>query len=438
MYDPAGTAHAGLRRVARVAPAAARSPRVAIVLKGYPRLSETFIAQEIHALEARGLDLMIVSLREPTEDGTHPVHGEIRAAVNYLPEYLYRQPMRVLRAAWAVRHHRGLGAASRAWLRDLCRDPTANRVRRFGQALVLAHELPVSVRHLHAHFIHTPGSVTRYAALLSGLPWSCSAHAKDIWTLPAWEKAEKLAACRWAVTCTAANLRHLRTLAPQPERVELVYHGLDFRRFPQPRARRTPRDGGDPADPVVILSVGRAVAKKGYEDLLEALARLPAQRSWRLVHVGGGPLCDRLGRRAQALGIAGRVLWQGPLAQGEVLRRYRMADLFVLACRIGEDGDRDGLPNVLVEALSQKLACVSTRVSGIPELIDDGVSGLLVPQRDISALSAAIDALVTDPKQRARLGACGFQAVRRDFSLEAGIERLARKLGAAEPVRAVS
>ena len=146
------------------------------VVKGYPRLSETFIAQEILALERRGLDIRIVSLRHPTDKDVHPVHREIRAPVSYLPEYLYQEPLRVLRAWRRQRRRPSYRTARAAWLRDLRRDPTPNRIRRFGQALVLADELPAGARRLHAHFLHTPASVARYAALLAGLGWSCSAH----------------------------------------------------------------------------------------------------------------------------------------------------------------------------------------------------------------------------------------------------------------------
>jgi len=165
--------------------------RVAFVLKGYPRLSETFIAQEIAALEKRGLDILIVSLRRPTDGALHPVHREIKAEVLYLPEYLLLEPIRVVRAFFKTKN---IGKAAKVWLKDLLRDPTPNRIRRFGQALVLAAEAPKDITRLHAHFLHTPASVARYAALLRGLPWSGSAHAKDIWTIPEWEKREKLAA----------------------------------------------------------------------------------------------------------------------------------------------------------------------------------------------------------------------------------------------------
>ncbi len=401
---------------------------VAFVLKGYPRLSEAFIAQEISGLEQRGLDIRIVSLRRPTDRKRHPVHAEVQAPVDYLPEYLYREPRRTLRAWWRMRKRPGYRRARGMWLRDLARDPSPNRVRRFGQALVLAAELPAAVTHLHAHFLHTPASVARYASLLSGIPWTCSAHARDIWTIPEWEKREKLADCRWTVTCTCVNFEHLRDLAPSADRIELLYHGLDRRRFPSPAQPRPPRDGRDASDPVVLLSVGRAVEKKGYEDLLAALASLPAELHWRFVHIGGGPLLPRLQSLAYRRGLAGRIEWLGPQSQDEVLRRYGQADLFVLACRVARDGDRDGLPNVLVEAQSQGLACVATRLSAIPELLQDGVSGLLVGPGDTAGLSGALARLITDPRMRERFGEAGKRRVEALFSFEHGIERLASHL----------
>ena len=404
---------------------------VLFILKGYPRLSETFIAQEIRALELRGLDIRIASLRHPTDRAVHPVHREIRAPVIYLPEYLYQEPLRVLRSWWRVRRWPRYGEAWRIWLGDLRRDLTPNRVRRFGQALVLAAELPSDVSWLHAHFIHTPGSVARYASLLSGLPWSCSAHAKDIWTTPDWEKREKLAAAAWAVTCTAHGRDHLATLAPSPDRVQLVYHGLDFRRFgsleDSPADRR--RDGRDPADPVMLLSVGRAVEKKGFDVLIDALARLPKTLSWQFVHIGGGPDLPSLKRQAQGRGIADRIRWLGGQPQDVVLQHYWTADLFVLASRIAADGDRDGLPNVLLEAQSQRLAVVATRISAIPELVQHDVTGLLVDAGDAAALCAAMERLITDPARRAELAAAGFERVRRSFDLEVCIGALCERFG---------
>jgi glycosyltransferase involved in cell wall biosynthesis len=416
--------------------ARAAGTAIAFVLKGYPRLSETFIAQEIHALERRGLDLRLYSLRHPTDAAVHPITEEIAAPVAYLPEYLYQEPVRVLRGWWRARRLPGYRAAWRTWLRDLRRDRTPNRVRRFGQACVLAAELPPDVGRIHAHFLHTPASVARYAAHMRALLWSCSAHAKDIWTTPEWEKREKLADLDWLVTCTAVGAEHLRGLTARPESIELVYHGLDFTRFPPPSSARPARDGRDPAAPVEILSVGRAVAKKGYHDLLEALAQLPAELDWRFTHIGGGQLLPELKARASALGLAPRIGWLGSQAQQAVLARYRAADLFVLASRVAPDGDRDGLPNVLMEGQSQGLACLATRVSAIPELIEDGVTGLLVPPNDPAALAAALRRLIGDPGLRAKLGQAGAARVQSRFAMAPGIDRLAGLFAIDRPAQA--
>ncbi len=403
---------------------------VAFILKGYPRLSETFIAQEIEALERRGLDIRIVSLRHPTDRARHPVHGRIKAAVNYLPEYLYREPGRVWRAWRLVRRWPGYRDARRLWLADLWRDRSPNRIRRFGQALVLAAELGNEVKHLHAHFLHTPASVARYTAHLSGLPWSCSAHAKDIWTTPGWEKREKLAEVAWLSTCSQAAHDHLANLAPlenAKDTVALVYHGIDLGYFPPPAEPGSRRDGRDRGDPVRIISVGRAVAKKGYDDLLAALAQLPPTLHWRLDHIGGGNLARALERQARQAGIDGRITWHGAQPQEAVLAAYGAADIFVLASRVAKDGDRDGLPNVLMEAQSQALPCIATRVSAIPELISHGDTGILVEARDRAALRDALAELIADPDRRQVLGRAGQARVGAAFSHEFWIERLARK-----------
>jgi glycosyltransferase involved in cell wall biosynthesis len=403
--------------------------RVAFLLKGYPRLSETFIAQEILALERRGLEIVIVSLRHPTDLAIHPIHRLIRAAVLYLPEYLYQEPRRIWRGWLCSRGLPGYHKAQAAWLADLWRDPTPNRVRRFGQALVLAAELPRNIDHLHAHFLHTPASVARYAAMIAGLSWTVSAHAKDIWTIPAWEKRAKLAEAKWVVTCTEMGRSHLASLAPRVDTVALCYHGLDFERFPAAAPRSAGGDGSDPRYPVILLSVGRLVAKKGYDDLIAALALLPAGLEWRFVHIGGGALGAVLQRQAERLGLSRRIEWRGALAQPDVLASYRRAHLFVLASKLAKDGDRDGLPNVLIEALSQRLACVATNVAGIPELIEQEVTGLLAPPNDPVALARAMAELIRDPARRAALGGAGERRVRRVFAMEAGIDTLARRFG---------
>ena len=404
---------------------------IAVVVKGYPRLSETFVAQELLGLERRGLALRIVSLRHPTDPARHPIHDEIAAPVDYLPEYLHDEPQRVARAWRKAKRLPGYAAARRAFLADLRRDPTRNRIRRFGQACVLAAECDPSVTHLHAHFLHTPASVARYAGMMRGLPFSLSGHAKDVWTTPDWDLAEKLREAAWTVACSVAATDRLREVEPDAD-IETLYHGLDLTRFPAPTPACDGRpdgqlDRGDPSTPVQILAVGRAVEKKGLDLLLDALHRLPSTLQWRLTHIGAGALLPALQQQAAALGLDGRVTWRGAQPQTEVIAALRQAHLFVLPSRIARGGDRDGLPNVLMEAHSQGLATVATRVSAIPELIADGETGVLVPPDDAAALAIAIENLVTDPARRRALGDAAQKRLRARFDSEAWLDRLAAR-----------
>ncbi len=406
-----------------------KPPRIAIAMKGYPRLSETFIAQELLGLQQRDLPFAIWSLRRPTDVARHLMHNQITAPVSYLPEYLHEEPGRVLRGVLRALLRPGFARLLAVFLRDLGRDATRNRLRRFGQACVMARELPAGITHLHVHYLHTPASVIRYAALLRGLSWSFSAHAKDIWTTPDWEKREKIASADWGVTCTRDGHRELARLADRADKVDLVYHGLDLSRFPSPPARPA-RDGGDAGDPVRFVTIGRAVEKKGFDDLLSALAKLPPNLHWRLTHIGGGERLKALQAQAQSLGLAERVTWAGAKAQTEVIVALREADLFVLPSRQAGDGDRDGLPNVVMEAASQGLPIVATDFAGIPEFVREGVEGLLVPSGDVDALALALADLTRAPKRRAALGHAAHQRLTGAFSAAAGLDLIAAKLRA--------
>ncbi len=403
--------------------------RVIVVLKGYPRLSETFIAQELEALEARGFDLVLVSLRHPTDAARHPVHERIRAPVHYLPEYLHDEPRRVLRVLLKACRRPGFRALMAQFCKDLRRDPSRNRCRRLGQAFVLVEEILKPGDQLYAHFLHTPASVARYAARFCDLPLAYSAHAKDIWTLPAWEKQEKLQDARFAVTCTRLGAEHLNALLPGDPKVELIYHGLDIARLPSPPQRSQEQRV------VELLTVARAVPKKGLDTILAALALLPEQPRWRFAHIGGGDTAP-LAALAKNLGVDERVTFRGPLPAPAVFAAYAQADLFVLASRTAADGDRDGLPNVLMEAMSQELPVVATRAGAIEELVDDGRNGLLVAPDDPPALAAALARLMADPALCRHLGTAGRRRVARDFALDRGIDRLAALLGGDALVRA--
>jgi glycosyltransferase involved in cell wall biosynthesis len=405
------------------------NPPLAIVVKGWPRLSETFIAQELVALEEAGLRFDIWSLRHPTDTKTHPLHDRLNARVRYLPEYLRDDPARVSAAREAAQSMPGYAQALDAFERDLARDDTPNRKRRFGQACVMAHELPTDTRGIYAHFLHTPSSVARYAAILRGVPWSFSAHAKDIWTSPEWELREKLDPAKhgaaFGATCTAFGAEHLRDLAADPDRIDLVYHGLDLSRFPDAPARAV----RGATDTFQMMSVGRMVEKKGFDNLIDALALLPKTLDWHWTHIGGGTLSDEMKARAQTHGINDRITWRGACDQPEVIAEMRKADLFVLPSRIAKDGDRDGLPNVLMEAASQKLPILSTPVSAIPEFIDSGTSGILSDDAP-AALAQAMQDFAADPELGPRLAEAAHKRLHAEFTMAPGIAHLYQRLGA--------
>lgn len=399
--------------------------QLAVVLKGWPRLSETFIAQELVALEERGLRFEVWSMRHPTDTKRHALHDALKAAVRYLPEYLYQEPLRVLRGLAYSFRLPGFGAALKLWSSHLLHDPTPNRIRRFGQAAVLAREASPDLKFVYAHFLHTPSSVALYASIMRGVPWGFSAHAKDIWMSPEWEKRDKLARARFGITCTGLGAAHLRSLSIDPGKLDLVYHGLDLSRFPSPPSPRPPRDGSGEA--VAIVSVGRLVEKKGYDLLVDALSRLPPALNWRFIHIGGGDLSQSLKSRARGLGLSDKIEWRGSCNQSEVIAALRAADIFVLPSRIASDGDRDGLPNVLMEAASQELPILSTCVSSIPEFIADGKEGVLVAP-DAGELASALARMICDPSGRAAMAAAARRKLVESFGMDAGIDRLVDRL----------
>jgi len=351
----------------------------------------------------------------------------LQAKIRYLPEYLRNEPRRVATAMGAAAQMAGFDAAAAAFAADVARDDTANRRRRWGQACVMAAEMPQDVAGIYAHFLHTPSSVARYAAILRGMPWSFSAHAKDIWTSPEWELREKLSAtthgAAFGATCTGFGAEHLQGLADTPSRVDLVYHGLDLSRFPAP-PERTLRNAGAPFH---MMSVGRLVEKKGFDNLIDALALLPASLNWHWTHIGGGALDAVMRDRAAAHGIAERITWRGACDQPEVIDAMRAADLFVLPSRIAADGDRDGLPNVLMEAASQKLPILSTPVSAIPEFIDRGTHGVLSDDAP-AALAEAMQGFASGPTQGAAMAEAAYARLTQDFLMHPGIEHLKQRL----------
>jgi len=295
-------------------------------------------------------------------------------------------------------------------------------IREFLQAGFIAQHVLESgtIRHLHAHFCHTSTSVAMLASRLCGIPFSFTAHAKDIYVgqlNPGDTLQTKMRRAKFIVTCTRANSAYLQEICNDGAPIHTIYHGLDTRRF-APSERE--RHHGVPRDRPMILAVGRFVEKKGFTYLVEA-CRLLKDRGYDftcLLIGGADAYLNTVESLIKEFELEETVLIRGAVTQEELKQIYEQATLFALPCQIVQSGDRDGIPNVLVEAMALELPVVSTDVSGIPELIDDKVNGLLVPQKDAAALADAIEALLKSPSLRRQLGKAAREKVCRRFNAE--------------------
>jgi glycosyltransferase involved in cell wall biosynthesis len=413
---------------------------IGYILMGFPRVSETFIASELLRVEQAGTRVRLFVLK-PVEEREralrHPVVDAIAAEPDYLPDTssltapLHRWRPRHLRPFLpAIRRTararpRGLARATATALAQAVRDrrtplsgPRKIYLKELLQAIELADRLLAApdVAHLHAHFAHGTTTVAWHAATITGLPFSFTGHARDIYAPelnPHGWLRRKLLAARFAVTCTEANRRHLKQIAPEAD-VNLVYHGLnaDFARLvAQSNGKVAPRDGT-----LHVLGVGRLVAKKGFDLLVEACAVLDRRGvPFDALIVGQDDKHGDEVRRAIArLDLEDRVRLPGPMGQAELLREYRRASALCMPCRVLAN-DRDGIPNVLVEAMAAGLPVVATHVSGIPELVAHEVNGLLVPPEDPEALADALLRLHDDPELARRLVAAGRETVSERF-----------------------
>lgn len=387
-------------------------PPIAYLVKTFPKISETFIAREVLALESQGVDLAIYALRRPAEPKSHAINGAVRARVHYLPDRLAGNFIGLLWAQLLLLLRRPVGYF-RALLFAL-RRAEAGRGRDFLQAAFLARALiKNNIVHLHAHFINEPAGVAELAHRLCGVPYSVTAHAKDIYLSPKAELRRKIAGAKFVVTCNDFNRRYLEALEVARTPIVRIYHGLDVELFRKSSAVDSV------GDLPLLLSVGRLRPKKGFPVLLDACGLLKiGGYKFRCVIAGYGPLQEQLAARIDRLGLGDRVALTGMLTQEEVIALYRQAQLFILPCQVTADGDRDGIPNVLAEAMAMELPVVSTPVAGIPELIEHNHSGLLVRPEDPAQLAAAIARLLDQPRLRHELGQAGREKVCRLFATE--------------------
>jgi len=371
---------------------------VGYILKQYPRLSETFILNEILGLEASGIDVSVFSLRHATEGRFHPAVASVKAEVHY--------PANLDKAAFldALRALPELRVEQLPEVLDFLDQIPADRRARLALSAIAVAERAHSdgIDHLHAHFLTVAAHTAHLAHLLTGLPYSVTAHAKDIYRHTVdWEIAARVAeAAASVITVCDANLRYLaHRLDGSDAKLTRIYNGLGPQDPPVPATARTTG---------LVLGVGRLVEKKGFDLLVDAVASLgPTHSHLHCVIIGDGDQRQALGEQATRLGIEGRVTFAGPLPQHEVAKWLRQAQVMVAPCRIGNDGNQDALPTVLLEALGAGLPAVTTPVAGIPEIIEDGVEGVIVPCDDANALAAAVGDLLADSNRLEKMTEAG-------------------------------
>jgi|CXWL01.1.fsa_nt_gi glycosyltransferase involved in cell wall biosynthesis len=421
--------------------------KIAYILKNFPKLSETFIASEVYRLEQLGIDLKLLVIKPPTETTQHAVIGKIKAIPFYLPgttslsetslrkwlkihfpnfrnsafAVLRRHPLRMFRAVgFAVRQsfrarRKFLAFPRKVFLKELL------------QAAAIADQILAdqNVRHIHAHFAHGATTVAWMVAMMTGLEFSFTAHAKDIYLEslnPANLLARKMDAAKFVVTCTGANREHLQALSATP--VHCLYHGLtaDFTEMLAAAAVKHERNGH-----IRALAVGRLVEKKGLDTFVEACGILKDRRvSFEAVIVGeSGDAESKIRETIETKDLASHLTITGAMPQSELFAEFGKADVFCLPCRVLESGDRDGIPNVMVEAMACGVPVVTTNVSGIPEIVTNGQNGMLVEPNDPVAIADALESIYHDKALSARLSEAALDTVKERFNGETSARQLA-------------
>ena len=381
--------------------------RIGYVLKVFPRVSETFVINEILALESFGQPLSIFSLHHPPAQVSHGILDKVQAPLNYV-EDLESDEEEVSKA--------------RRWLARSFKIDRDERERYLPRkyvrlALGLARVgLDSGVEHFHAHFASRSGHVSVLAARLAGCTYSITAHAKDIYHCDVDEELLrwKIAHSKFVATVTEYNLRHLHAVLADDcaakGKVVRVYNGVDLSRFDSSAVA--------PSEEPLLLGIGRLVEKKGFHVLVDACRDL-CDRGYRFrcEIVGGGELEQELREQIERRNLGGVLTLAGSLTTEQVSDRLGEAAAVVLPCIVGGDGNVDALPTVLLEAMATGRPLVSTRLSGIPEIIEHEKNGFLVEPGDTAALADAMAKLLDDPDRATEMGRVGRLMAEDKFDL---------------------
>jgi glycosyltransferase involved in cell wall biosynthesis len=389
-----------------------------LLVKIFPKLSETFILEEILGLERLGVPLRLYALATPTDTIVHPAVANVRAPLTLVPQLASGQW-----GQFATRHLR-LFATNPLLYLSACVS-AFGRGRRGIHDFILAGWLAAQLRddgveHLHTHFISTPADVAELVSQLTALPFSISAHAKDIYLSDQTDLKRKLEAASFTVTCTEFNRQTLASIAPQAI-VHRMYHGVDRDQF-------QPKPLSVSAAPL-ILSIGRLREKKGLDTLIDACRILYSRgQVFRCEIIGYGEEHDRLQALIVQHGLSKHVQLIGAQSREQIIESYARTAVYVQPSRIAADGDRDGIPNVLLEAMAMSLPVVASKVSGIPELIEHGINGLLVEPDNPESFADAITHLLKQPSLGVTLGSHARARVAEYFDNDRNLKLLCQLL----------
>ncbi|MGQ9661286.1 MAG: glycosyltransferase family 4 protein [Kiritimatiellia bacterium] len=383
--------------------------KIAYVVAEFPSLTETFILRELNALVSLQTELTVFALRRSASPICHEDARAFSDRTFYPPPVLAPNTWRpVLRLMFGATLR--FLALCRISL-PCCPGPITflKSVRHFVTALHFAEECRSrGVEHVHAHFAHLTCDVARVIAELCRVSWSASVHAWDIYVQRPKQIRMRLADADFVLCCTEHARRLVRQWLPEKTaEIHLVRHGLPLDSFRPTDTSRTP----------FVVAVGRLVPKKGFPHLIEACFILNQRKvSFHCSIAGDGPLRSALLSQIERRGLSHLVRLEGSLPQEAVRRLLASAAVFVAPSIVADNGDRDGLPNALLEAFALETPVIVTDASAAAEVVRDGWNGFVVPAGNPEALAEKIEAVLHDPNLRARMGRAGREVIRREFN----------------------